>query len=111
MRRPTSGRFFLRQLGGQIRAVDHRQHLALGHAVAGMHLERDRAQRVGIQGGADGRHDLAVGGDVAHEAAALHRGDRSAASDRRKRRRRNSAAGTTISTTERGRTAIAAGDA
>ena len=38
-------RLFLRQLGGEIRTVDDRQHLPLGHAVAGMHLERHRAQR------------------------------------------------------------------
>src|SRR5258708_39002229 len=41
-----------------------------------MHFERDSPESVGIQGGADRRHDLSVGGDVADEAAAFHGGDR-----------------------------------
>jgi hypothetical protein len=43
-----------------------------------VHLERDRAQRIGIQRRADRRNHLPVGSDVAHEAAALHAGYRQA---------------------------------
>ena len=51
------------------------EHLSLGHRVAGMHFERDGAERVRVQRRAYRRDHLAIRGDVAHEAAALHRGD------------------------------------
>ena len=66
------GGLFLRQLCGQVRTVVHREYLTLGNRIAGMYLERDGAQGVGVESWTDRGHHLAVGGNVADEIAPLH---------------------------------------
>ena len=65
----------LRQLAAQFRAVDLGQRLALGHLVAGDHLQRDHAARHRVQGGAVGGDHAAIGGDVADQVAPGDFGD------------------------------------